>query len=113
MLDVIIKTAYDELPDVLNQLENNDFYGLDMEQHCISVDGDQIITEGPTIIIEDLGLTIIEGTYFVYNPDIGECEPDFSLTLIYKSIGILDYDAYDYFASDPPLVALRNHLNCN
>lgn len=111
----IIKTTCAELPDKLEQFDNDPEAYEDMPQHIIRnkrIGQDQIITYGPLFAIKDLGLCAIEGTYCNYDPATDEYEPDFSLTIIYKTTrpDRINFDRYVMFEQDSPMTAIHNYL---
>ncbi len=115
-MEMIIKTTKNELRECLDLLEEYDLHETLMDDHVIqheNIGSDQIVTDGPVFVVEDMGITFTEGTYYNVDPDTGEAEPDFCVTLIYDTTQIddFDYNNYTYFEQDPPLTAIHNYLH--
>ncbi len=74
---------------------------------------DCIIADGIAFRVTDLELIFVEGTYCSFDEETGECEPDWSLTLIYDNVPDDEFDVqkYVYFEQDPPETAIHNFLN--
>ena len=73
---------------------------------------DRIITCGALYVLEDIGISLIEGQYCVYNAEENSYEPDFSVTVIYATTSIddINFNEYTYWEQDPPLTAIHNYL---
>ena len=112
----IIWTTFQELNDVIDSINEEESYDPgnydEREVRNASEIGDDVIyTNGPTYVVEDMGITVVEGTYCNYNEETGEYEPDWSLTLIYNTTDAenLDYNDFTYFEQDPPAVSIHNY----
>ena len=115
-MDLIVRTTYAELEDALSAMDDIDTCSLCLDEHEIkneSIGEDLIITSGPMFVVEDLGITAIEGQYCYLDPESGEYMPDFSVTVIYDTADAMhiDHDHYHYWEQDPPGVAIHNYLN--
>lgn len=108
----IIRTTYDKLQETLDEYyeEEHDIIDDEVKIENESLGDDFIVTDGPRIIIEDLGLMAVEGTYFTKYSDEDEYTADFSLTLIYDDPEEEDLNNYQYFEQDPPATAIHNYL---
>lgn len=114
-MDVVKVKDRDELEKIL---DNDETYEQEYEEYEIhnpdAIGDDMIGTCGQPYYLEDLGLLVIEGTYF--NNKDGEFMADWSLTLVYEwdsdktEFTQDDVANYDYFEQDPPITALHNYL---
>ena len=99
-------------------LDDDETYEQEYDEYEIrnteAIGDDMIGTCGQPYYLEDLGLLVIEGTYF--NNEDGEFMADWSLTLVYEwdsdktEFTQDDVANYDYFEQDPPITALHNYL---
>ncbi len=71
---------------------------------------DRIIIYGPLYRLRGTDLIMAEGTYCCYNEDTGELEPDFSVSLIYKSEGEPDLDSCIYWESSSIPTTFHNFV---
>lgn len=114
-MELIIRTTHNELQDEIDKLDEDMDEIIDTDSHeikCDDIGEDMIITCGPLFVLEDLGLSVIEGVYCNHNAKNNSYEPDWSLTLIYETTDTqnFNYSDYAYFEQDPPMTALHNYL---
>ena len=126
-MDLFIKTTHDMLDSIIDTMSELDIIAEshvikngDIEKDIIitfgalyeDIEKDIIITSGALYVLEDLGISVIEGVYCNYNEADGTYEPDFSVSLIYAttSMDTIDYNEYIYWEQDPPLTAIHNYL---
>ena len=112
-MDMIIKTTHAELPEIVDTLSESE---LLIDSHNVEnedFDPDKVITCGPLYVLEDLGISVIEGMYYTYNSDEDTHEPDFDISIIYNTTSLddFDYNSYIYWEQDPPMTAIHNYLN--
>ena len=112
-MDMIIKTTHAELPEIIDTLSDSE---LLIEFHHVENEdfgNYKVVTYGPLYVLEDLGISVIEGMYYNYNADEDTHEADFALSIIYNTTSIDDFDfnSYTYWEQDPPMTAIHNYLN--
>ena len=115
-MENIIRTNIRRLQADIDRYDENAETLDEMNIHEIKDENtgeNMIITSGPLYVLEDLGISVIEGTYCNYNEEIDDYEPDWSLTLVYDTANIhdFDYNNYAYYEQDLPVTALHNYLN--
>lgn len=111
-MQMIIKTNRSEF-DTLSELSSEtDLYADSIIIENEDFGDDRIITDGALYVLEDIGLSLIEGQYCVYNAEENSYEPDFSVTVIYATTSIddINFNEYTYWEQDPPLTAIHNYL---
>lgn len=112
-MDIIIKTTHKELPMILDLLSDSETYIDSKAIEPEDFENGKIITYGALYILEDLGISVIEGEYCNYNEKDNRYEPDFSISIIYNTTSIddFDFDSYTYWEQDPPVTTIHNYLN--
>ncbi len=93
---------------------------VDMEEYYVDelvtnpgLDNDRIIIYGPLYRLCGSELIVAEGVYFLFNEDSGELEPDFGVSLLYKSEGAPDLDSPLYWEQGTPACMLHNYIYMN
>ena len=112
-MQMIIKTTHNELETISELLAEADSYAEPIMIESEDFGDDRIITCGALYVLEDLGISVIEGQYCVYNTEEEHYEPDFSVTIIYATASVddIEFNHYTYWEQDPPLTAVHNYLN--
>ncbi len=100
----------------VNNLQEIDGIELDIAEYDEEIANpdlgdDRIIVTGPLYRLRDTKLIIATGTYCNYNEDTGELEPDFSISLLYKSASDPDFDRPLHWEQDPPATMIHNYLH--
>lgn len=107
-MDMFIKTTCKELQSVLELLPQDTSYA---ERHHLKDDGNEIITFGAVYVLEDLGLSVYEGTYYEFNEEGGliDC---FGVTLINdtSSVDHFEFDEFEFWTRNLPLQAILEYL---
>lgn len=109
-MNKIIKTTYKELSALLDEYSEDE---MEIESYEIDWEQNKIITFGALYVLEDLGISVIEGLFFNYNKKLNCYDADFSLTIIYETTSLedFDYNNYAYWEQDAPPIAIHNYLN--
>ncbi len=71
---------------------------------------DRIIISGPLYRLCNSNLIIAEGTYYAYDEDTGELEPDFSVSLLYDFSAGEDFDKPLYWQQDSPATMFHYYV---
>lgn len=111
-MQMIIKTTHNELDQISELLSEAELYADPIIIENEDFDEDRIITCGALYVLEDLGISVIEGNYCIHNAEDDIYEADFSVTVIYATASVdeLDFNTYTYWEQDPPLTAIHNYL---
>lgn len=103
-MDVFIKTTCRELQSVLELLPQDTSYA---ERHHLKDDWNEIITFGAVYVLDDLGISVYEGTYY-------DCdnEDSFGVTLIngISSVDHFEFDEFDFWTRNSLLQAILEYL---
>ncbi len=79
--------------DIEKLYEDNEYEFFGEELACPEDIGeDRIVISGPLFRLCGTDLLMAEGTYYAYDEDTGEHEPDFGVCLLYSSPGMPDLD---------------------
>jgi len=101
-MDIFIKTTCRELQSVLELLPQDTSYA---ERHHLKDDGNAIVTFGAVYVLEDLGISVYEGTYY-------EGDDCFGVTLIngISSVDHFEFDEFDFWTRNSLLQAILEYL---
>ena len=110
-MNMIVRTTHKELPVLLDLLSDIE---TEIESKVIEpedFENGKIITYGALYVLEDLGISVIEGEYCNYAEKY--YEPDFSISIIYDTTSLDDFDFnnYMYWEQAPPMTTIHNYLN--
>lgn len=110
----IVNIYRSQLDEIANR-ELDDYEAYDTyEIHNESLGDDMILIDGPLYHLPAYGIVIGTGTYCAYDPDSGECLPDFGLTAFYvaqENNEDIDINHPIFWEQDSPNVAMSNFLN--